>query len=190
MKTVAFLLLLGSIACGGAVATIDDAGGDGGPTGDAAVVACPHSAPPEHTSCPLSGLRCEYGADPNPACNQVYQCGPGTGWLVEPYGACAKGTCAATYASVPQNQDCTTNGLTCAYPEGECICTQDFGGPVRQTPGWFCIAAQSGCPSPRPDIGSACSTPDAQCDYGACSGGVGLSCTDGRWQESAVTCPD
>ena len=103
------------------------------------------------------------------------------------------GSCPATYASVPSGDPCQPAGFVCAYPEGTCECS-DLGGPVRIVDGgigprWQCEPAQSGCPSPRPDIGTPCADPGVSCDYGECSGGIALNCTDGTWQSGPVACP-
>jgi hypothetical protein len=136
----------------------------------------------------LVGLQCEYGTNPNPACNTDYTCGA-TGWSYPPHGPiCPTGTCPASYSAVPQGKSCTPAGLDCSYPEGQCNCAETLpvstGGPV-----WQCATPAPGCPSPRPDIGSACTQTGLECDYGACTGGVMLQCKDGYWQEVVTPCP-
>jgi len=185
------LIFLVLAACGGTVATTDD----GGTNNDAAASkACPGTPPTAGGTCSASkGMeKCEYGTNPDPSCNQVFACPAGT-WVDQTTGTLcpSQQSCPSSFASVPVSQDCSNfNTLSCAYPEGECICTQSPNGLISQTPVWACFAAQSGCPQPRPDIGTACTTQGASCNYGACSGGVQLVCNGQTWQESlTVICP-
>jgi len=176
--------VMGTMACGGVVAS-NDAGSDG---------VCPTAPPTASSACSDDTLACEYGSNPDPSCNTAFVCMSGA-WVDQTSGlACPpQSDCPASFASVPANQDCSPQPLACAYPEGECICTSSFGGVDKQTPSWDCIPAVSGCPSPRPDIGTAC-TPEpsnATCGYGACSGGgVALTCKQGVWQELITPCPE
>ncbi len=164
--------------------TSDGGTGEGGGTGPA----CPVSPPPLGGACLTLGLECEYGSDPNPACDQLVQC-TSSGW--QSAGGpttCTGGTCPATYAQVPVGQSCVPTNLTCDYPEGTCICSLGTG-PIGTSPHWICWPATSGCPSPRPRIGSPCGQPGLSCDYGACAGGVELECKDGTWQQALTPCP-
>lgn len=137
-------------------------------------------------------LSCEYGSNPDPSCNQSFACMGGV-WVDQTSGvACPpQSDCPSSFASVPANQACTPESLTCAYPEGECICTQSLGGVEKQTPSWSCIPVVSGCPSPRPDVGTSCvaDPSNQQCDYGQCSGGIALTCKAGVWQQVFTPCP-
>jgi hypothetical protein len=133
-------------------------------------------------------MQCEYGNNPNPACNDIESC-TSNGWSDPPPGpACPTGTCPATYAQVPQGQACTPQGLDCAYPQGQCNCDSEPES-AKQTPVWLCSTPATGCPEPRPDIGTACSQSNLSCDYGACTGGIALQCTGGLWQQEATACP-
>jgi hypothetical protein len=169
-------------ACGGVVSATD-----AGPGG-----VCPTAPPTASSACSPDGLACEYGSNPDPSCNTAFMC-MGGAWVDQTSGvACPpQSDCPATFASIPANQDCSPQGLACAYPEGECICTVSFEGVDKQTPSWGCIDAVSGCPSPRPDIGTPCTadSSNASCDYGSCSGGVALTCKEGVWQELITPCP-
>jgi hypothetical protein len=137
--------------------------------------------------CPVLYATCEYGSDPNPSCNQLFQC-QSTGWQPENGSCPGGGTCPASYSAVAQNQACMPEGLDCAYSEGQCNCTYTL--PVGGGPYWKCFTPAGGCPDPRPRIGSACSAPSTlSCDYGACAGGIELQCADGYWKEEAVPCP-
>jgi hypothetical protein len=193
-------VLLG--ACGGATSNVGP-GGDGGTEGgsgsdggtgnDAAADAggggaCPSSPPTAGAACPQTGLECEYGTNPNPSCNQIVQC-TNTGWVDQGNTGCPAGQCPATYASVPLDQNCKNdNGVVCSYAEGTCTCS--FGAPPHTNgPVWQCFVAKAGCPSPRPDIGTTCTSPGESCDYGACQGGIALKCSGGVWQQDEVACP-
>ena len=205
MKTLCVGLSVFALACGGSLQSDDVLLGDGGTnndgtTGDSAKDApppppngCPTSPPAGGASCSSAQdqLRCEYGNNPDPDCNQMFFCNQGT-WQDESSGTICppQSDCPAAYSDIPANQNCSPNGLQCAYPQGECICTTSFGGLQKQMPAWDCIPATSGCPSPRPDIGSPCSSVnEIQCDYGACSGGVALECKNGVWMQVITPCP-
>jgi hypothetical protein len=193
------------VACGGStgVGTVRDAGADdgggsgsgsssGASSGSSSGIGgggCPASLPTAGAACAPSGVRCEYGNDPNPQCNVVVTCQGSAGWSAPPPGVhCTPGTCPASYADVPQGKDCTPQGLDCAYPQGQCNCagTLPVSGP---NPVWQCSTPASGCPEPRPREGSPCTSAGQTCDYGACTGGVELQCSDGYWQVSVVPCP-
>lgn len=149
---------------------------------------CPPNPPQGGTACPIVGLSCEYGNNPNPACNDIVSC-QANGWsFPTPGPACPSGTCPGSFGAVPVGQACTPQGLDCAYPEGQCNCTSTL--PVAGTnPAWYCATPGNACPEPRPRIGESCSQPGLSCDYGACYGGVALDCSGGYWQEAAVACP-
>ena len=193
------------LACGGSVANIDggpgDAGSDGTTPSDAAPSdgspapdsgpggPCPGSPPTASAPCSDDGLECEYGSNPSPSCNQLFLCSNGA-WTDETAKQVCppQSDCPSSYASVPQNQTCSPENLACEYTEGTCICSH--GAPVSQTPTWHCFPTQSGCPSPRPNIGDTCNAPSSlSCNYGACNGGVELQCKGGVWQQVEVPCP-
>jgi hypothetical protein len=146
---------------------------------------------------------CEWGTDPDPACNTTSRCTT-QGWVVYPptsAGAsrpcptpAAAGACPATYGAVPAGNDCTSPNLACAYPEGRCECATPTGGPPRAGGGaiWSCDKPATGCPQPRPALGSSCSAASALvCDYGACTlpAGVVETCQDGVWVDTIKACP-
>jgi hypothetical protein len=105
--------------------------------------------------------------------------------------------CPATYADVQaQDGQCAMAdvGESCVYAEARCDCSRTCGMEgVGGTGGiWCCPDAPPGgsCPSPRPRLGTACTTSTSVCDYGACSGNVELQCTDGVWQKvTQFGCP-
>ena len=137
------------------------------------------------------GLECEYGSNPSTACNEIATC-DSTGWSFSGASGpstCPGGTCPATYADVPQNKTCTPLGLDCAYAQGQCNCARTALVSVGDTPVWQCSTPATGCPEPRPRLGSACSQPSLECDYGACTGGIAEQCLDGIWQRAETACP-
>jgi len=162
---------------------------------------CPATAPKAESRCPTVGQECEYGTDPSAACNMLATCTSGAasgslpGWTY-PIATtpCKSGTCPSAYPSALAGETCTPSGLVCSYTQGTCTCAPRSGpvsvdsGPAVQ---WQCFPAETGCPSPRPAVGSACtaSSLTKACNYGACAGGVELSCVDGEWQEVMVGCP-
>jgi hypothetical protein len=166
---------------------------------------CPSSPPSAGTQCASAGLQCEYGQNPNPQCNALFQCmgpdmpdctqpgecqwaaigdGPGTCELAD-----AGATCPSTYAGVPTTQACSPEGLACEYAQGTCYCSLG-PGPVQMTAHWYCTPTPAGCPPPRPDIGQSCSQAGLSCDYGACLGGAAVVCDNGIWEQQAVACPE
>lgn len=162
-----------------------DAGPPAGP--------CPPTPPMQATMCSVSlpNLECEYGDDPSPACNMLFQCDPNGSWQdIGTSGACSHttGMCAATYGAVPVNQACSAEGLWCNYPEGNCYCSSSLPTPG---PSWSCVALAPTCPPDRPRIGTACSAPgpNVTCDYGSCIGGAAVLCADGYWQQAPTACP-
>jgi hypothetical protein len=167
-----------------------DSGSDTGPGG-----ACPSSAPTESAACSPVGLECEYGSNPNPDCNQLWDCTT-AGWSNDTAktGCPPAGDCPPSYAAAMGTGAAVTcalaeEDLTCSYPQGTCICS-DGSLPTVGGPDWMCIPATASCPSPRPALGSACSDPGTECDYGACSGGIAIMCKDGVWQQDKmVACP-
>lgn len=181
------------VACGGAITNGDDAGTDGGPGKDSApppdagTSGCPASPPSSGGACSPESIECEYGTNPSPSCNQLFQCNGGhwqdltTGTLCVP-----QSDCPSSWSSVNQNGTCSPEGLGCAYPEGTCFCGGSLPMP---NPIWNCAPETSACPSPRPDMGTSCNEPGQSCDYGSCSGGVALQCDGGIWKELVTPCP-
>jgi len=158
---------------------------DGGlPVRDASFTPCPPSAPTQGGACSVAGLYCEYGSDPNPYCNGLWECMGSTWQNRSTSGICpAPGTTCPAYGTIDSNQKCTVASQNCDYTEGTCVCTSDPGGPpIGNGPVWSCTPITPGCPAPRPVLGTGCSVdPSLTCDYGACSGGVAESCVNGTW---------
>jgi len=153
---------------------------------------CPSTAPASGDACGVESLYCEYGADPNPYCNTLFECQGGAWTDMSTGGICAPpGSICPDYATASARGRCGVQGFTCEFPEGTCVCTGDPGGlPIANGPVWDCTPVTSGCPAERPALGSSCSVdPSLDCDYGQCSGGVGESCTNGYWSLAMVACP-
>ena len=184
-------------------ATVGDSSpGDGGADGPGHV-ACPSVAPPAGAPCPEPGQECEYGSSATPACNRLGHC-TASGWL---YGgtvcdagcatSCPTAVCPAGYPVGPSPSSalaCSASGLVCSYADGTCACSLAATATAAHPDAgvhWTCFPAQAGCPVLRPAIGTACSSaaPAMKCNYGACSGGVELSCTSGFWQLATPVCP-
>jgi hypothetical protein len=168
---------------------------DSGPPG------CPATPPHKGEECAgdgvttPGGLECEYGASANPACNEVWEC-TSDKWqnISMSVGTCPMGfMCPATYAAANADHGmCSPNNAFCVYPEGTCICTTDPGGlPLVGGPEWGCTPVSKGCPAAPPQLGSRCTAPASTvCDYGGCSGGVFIQCTDGYWALGTMeACP-
>jgi hypothetical protein len=156
-----------------------------------AMPTCPTSEPSSADSCTAPGtVTCEYGTNPEPDCNDLWQCVAGH-WSMSNPGACPpQATCPST-APTGTNSTCTANQQTCPFADATCVCTSDPGGLPREGgPYWDCIPITAGCPGTRPDLGTPCSASDTlDCDYGQCSGGVGVTCQDGTWQLGEFGCP-
>jgi hypothetical protein len=166
---------------------------------------CPSSEPAAHAACTSDGLACEYGNDTNLACNALHVCGSGA-WASSPAADAGlvcdpsvEAACQPTYdaqKSLTSMGSCAPPGLLCAFAQGTCGCVPPSGtpnvdgGPVTQTAKWNCVDLPAGCPFPRRHVGDGCVTPNEDCDYAACQGGVTLGCTsDHVWAELPSTCP-
>jgi hypothetical protein len=157
------------------------------PPTDAGSSPCPASPPSTQDSCTIDQLTCEYGTNPDPYCNSLYEC-DGAHWMAETGPKCPVPTteCPPT----PPTGNCSSLQQICPYTQSTCICTDDPGGlPLQGGPVWSCIPITSGCPSPRPDLGTPCSGAQMDCDYGQCSGGIGLQCKGGYWSQANTACP-
>jgi hypothetical protein len=210
LRAAAALLLGASVqaaSCGGAtqIGTGGGTGSDGGEGGDGAggggTSPCPASPPGDGSACGPQGLTCEWGSSPVQDCDTVALCNGGR-WQVTPHdpggldcGGGPQGMCPSSYASVPRAAHCSPYGSYCDYPEGRCACTvpagPGFPADASAVAEWVCQDAQSGCPRPRPPLGSTCAQNGLQCDYGACSipGGNAETCQGGLWIEGGVACP-
>jgi hypothetical protein len=146
---------------------------------------CPEAAPTQGSACTDEGLDCEYG------CSNVLTCADGTwGGAVLPVASlCDAGPnspgCPADASAVLQQTTCLASGTSCEYAEKICTCIspQDPRPDAGNT--WFC-GPESGCPFPRPRIGSSCATASQQCDYAQC--GSTQVCMGGVWQPTEGGC--
>ena len=143
------------------------------------MAACPSTSPPSKTNCTsVAGIECEYGDDPNWACNVISYCSPEncpTGsdcqfaWMPYSVGPtkCPSPPlglgpgCPATHADAAKRGKCSKDAQVCAYSEGLCACSHGV---------WACGKPAAGCPPFRPRIGSVCSNTNLHCDYGVCPG--------------------
>jgi hypothetical protein len=171
--------------------------GDGGGPPDASEP-CPTAEPLTGQSCAPSGLWCEYGSNPAPYCNDLWECSAGAWQNHTEKGACppVPTPCPPSYRFASRSKGrCASSiegqGALCEYPEGVCLCTDDPGGlPIENGPVWSCTPTTRGCPPTVPKLGTACTAdPTTVCDYGECSGGVGLQCVDGYWAIAMTVCP-
>jgi hypothetical protein len=154
---------------------------------------CPPAPPTAGQACSPVGLYCEYGdSEPNPRCNDLWQCAA-SGWIEQSSrGECPPPglACPDSYADVPVTESCSGMDQLCVYPTGTCVCSPDPGGlPTAGGPAWVCTPLGPECPDPIPQLGTSCTSPGLECDYGQCSGGVGLACTDGYWAIAMTVCP-
>jgi len=198
------LLLLVLAACSSSSSTPADAGThdtgapeDSGP--DATAMGCPVAAPQQGGACGPQGIACEYGTATTQQCDTVATCNGGRWEVVAAdmtKSACQTGPaseCPATFMAVPVGQHCDFYPVSCDYPQGRCACA------VRQSPTvtdasaqatWICPSPDSGCPLPRPDLGTPC-TGMHECDYGTCAipGATAQTCTSGLWTLESTACP-
>jgi hypothetical protein len=182
-----------SSSSGGSSSSSSSGGSSGSSSGgssgsvDAGTPVCPASPPTGGSACSDVGLECEYGSSPSVACDEVAKC-EASGWTLTE-GSCPPPTCPATYADVPQGKACTPEGLDCAYALGECNCSHPELVTVGQGPVWECSTPAKGCPEFRPRLGTPCSQPALECDYGYCTGGDAVECLDGTWHREETACP-
>ncbi|HXT94681.1 MAG TPA: hypothetical protein VN853_00165 [Polyangia bacterium] len=147
---------------------------------------CPATLPTVGTPCgPPAGYSCEYGDDPNIACNTMVQCGA-SGWaLVQGEGDQQAGCptpasiCPPSFpGAVDGGVACpaSAEGFSCAYPEGVCGCYVD----------WSCVSFPNECPITRPRAGTPCNTDGGGCQtWGSdCGSTDAMRCVCGVWVHS------
>ena len=207
--SIAASLMLGFAACGGSVNSVDqgNGAGDGGARGDAASNgngdvrsdACPASVPLPGSPCASAGLTCEYGGEgPYLACSTIATCRADKSWISNGGGAECTAlqsendpACPSSYEALEPGAACPAIHGACVYPEGRCACAScfspDAGGSAK---GWSCVRwpSPTGCPTPRPRIGSSCAVDGQECGYATFCSAVGsglpdLTCSNGLWQE-------
>jgi hypothetical protein len=157
---------------------------------------CPGTTPAIGAACNTETVQCEYGDSWwNISCDTVVQC-VNTQWTsYKPsFSPCTPApgpnpsSCPTDYASVSQGSACSTNGLSCYYPQGVCACQVPLGGPVQLDGGtgyWGCVP-EPGCPWPRPRLGSTCHLEGTSCTYEACA--YAQQCINGMWQAQLEAC--
>lgn len=149
---------------------------------------CPPTVPVLGTPCgPPSGSPCEYGDDPNMACNTVVEC-TANGWALEQVFGNQQAACPSPAPFCPTGfpgavdggVSCPSSeqGFSCVYPEGACGCYGD----------WYCQSGSdlSACPATRPRAGTPCATDGGGCQAWGfdCSGSDAMRCTCGVWVPS------
>lgn len=199
----------GSSSGSGAGSTSGSSGGGSSGSGSTSgsssggvTTGCP-TTPFSSQSCTPDGLACEWGSSNVLDCDLHGTCNGGV-WLIMPLNPggldCGGGppiACPASYASVPVGSVCPTQGGYCDYPEGRCACEVFLGGPAIPgdasfDPYWYCQSPQTGCPQPRPRLGSTCNQEGQTCDYGGCGqipGGNSEQCSGGVWVSVPTPCP-
>ena len=157
---------------------------------------CPPTGPAPGSACTDETLQCEYGgAWWSVACDDVLQCQSGLWTVFHPsYDPCSPApgpnpSSCADYTTLSQGGSCDVQGTSCYFSQGVCSCQAPLGGPVQIDAGndayWGCLPG-SGCPWPRPMLGSACATEGTSCTYEECS--YGQSCQNGIWQGDLEGC--
>ncbi len=200
-----------AVACSGKTADVggtssssgSSSGGSTSSSSGTLVSRCPASPPSSGSACANAGLECEYGTDVNLQCNTVARCSESRVWQVDvpqtsgcptpPPGL----SCPASYADVKSNDPCSSQGTSCAYPQGTCTCeiycgpqypagrVCDAGTPTT----WQCTGTgDPQCPVIRPHLGTACTQEGQMCAYGDCNGPQ-LKCVASAWKQQMVGCP-
>lgn len=151
---------------------------------------CPDQLPADGVPCAPLGRSCEYGAFSWHDCNSYASCTT-RGWVVHaPLAAvCAPNNtmCPASASAITAGSACDNGGLECFFRESTCYCPRPATGDAGTV--WTCDAPAPGCPSPRPFVGSACSTEGQECDYAACLlHNVRQRCQGGVWVEAIADC--
>ena len=159
---------------------------------------CP-ATPPVGGSVCTGSASCQYGSDPDSACDTIAVCLEGywTATFPQSGSFCpttppGQNGCPSAY---PTTGDSCQTTVGCAYPQGLCVCTADIGPVVELDAGmiWQCEVPGTGCPEPRPAIGSACTHPNLQCDYGDCAfpgGPLPMTCSGGIWTAQPAACAE
>lgn len=86
-----------------------------------------------------------------------------------------------------------SQGLSCVYPEGRCVCAGYCGGPAPDPntdyTHWACEAWRTnGCPDDPPQQGTGCSQEGVHCGYGSCCVFEAI-CERGSWVVANPVCP-
>ena len=175
----------------------------GSDAGDAAAWTCPSVLPYVGDPCPTPQLSCEFGGDSFGRCARLMQCSALGKWaLVAPGDNCHTNPpeCPGAPNDLDAGSACpllAPNDL-CVYASETCGCTPCATSVSSSSTQWSCEprSVDSGCPSQRPLIGSACSTQGQSCPWSDCCYGLSIGpdehCDDGLWQYSVggnCVCP-
>ncbi len=181
--------------CGGIIQGSNDGGADA-PTGsDAGPTGCPAAVPTGGGSCGTDGLSCEYGHNARWTCNTAATCSNGEWSVTAPALDCPTPVCPP--GAVQEGEACELNTPACDNSTASLtnFCSCITGGPAMPDAGnfgwWTCSMVQPPCPSVIPQIGTSCTQPSLQCNYGVCAGpsGLAVECSSGVWVESNQTVP-
>lgn len=180
---VAAMASCGSSASPG-TAPVDGATTDGA-ISDASASGCPADVPADGTPCASPLLQCEYGDFAFADCNATATCTT-KGWSVAPalVDTCAQNNtmCPASAAEIGRGQPCTTQGITCFYPDATCACTTRASADAQAL--WICDDGPTDCPAPRPHLGAPCADEGETCDYSSCGliRNIEERCDRGVWR--------
>jgi hypothetical protein len=157
---------------------------------------CPASLPASGSPCTPNGIdECEYGSDPQ--CTTIASCDLGNDsfvWNVSSpiWSLCGVNSpqCLPSYGTPADAAGCPVDAAACLYPQGVCGCAPECGG-------WVCAPypLPTGCPEPRPLLGSPCTQEGQNCAYGdICSvlafAGPLMVCASGFWRDGGYSgCP-
>ncbi len=138
---------------------------------------------------------CEWGLGSVPACDTIATCSSNA-WSVQGAASCVNALACPVLEPADQSTCSVPVGTVCDYaplgtsePKVRCACER-----VSATNGnilWYCQKPVNvSCPSPRPRLGTVCST-SATCSYGVCRipGGNDEACQGGLWVNNPVLCP-
>jgi hypothetical protein len=172
----------------------DDA--DASDSSTAVRVPCPSTAPASADSCIEEGMQCEYGVNPNLACNVLATCQGGQWSTAQPSSmGCETDdagipACPTGQAGMIEGSICPSLDADCESAGGRCVCTESALEAPPPQGQWTCEDPNLGCALRRAPIGAACTTEGERCSYGTCTipGGVTEVCTDGSWRVEQVPC--
>lgn len=179
---------------------------------------CPAALPAQGTACTKNDLLCEYGDDYNPLCNTVLVCssgrwaspiyfsGPAKCPSVPPTVPPNPSNCAATPEALPTGtcssaSNCNYDGAQCScgvhcpnYPIRQRDCDPDAGVTTSccdtSKVTWGCFDGPHYCKTPRPRVGSPCTTEKESCaiDAPVECGQTVIECNKGVWNLMNASC--
>jgi hypothetical protein len=184
---------------GGVDAAKDTGAGDAGTDAASWSPDCPATVPALKGSCKNEGVQCEYPAPGlslqyDIACDIVRDCTGGEwadGKILSSSQCHLDGanpaSCPATYGAVKNGGVCLHDGDYCMYSQGVCVCSPGLSAIMGVDAGdsWSCNPA-TGCPMPRPRLGSPCMAGGPQCTYEMCE--YAQQCQGGVWHGMPEPC--